>query len=541
MFEIRTLLLFSFSLKAFLGILLFVYGLKHVTFKPTLYVAIGSIISALGFLVHSFYPKPAEVVNLLMLNLLVNLGDSLFLVGLWVLQSKKINRAFIFIVILISLVQTFFFTNIWRHDGVRVAINSMVYASIGFYVLWEFSSLLKKRIPSLYYTIGFILITHCLILLLRAAFVVSNPRIDIFASTPISTFMHLYIVLGQTSAVFCYAIIVNQMLREQLAEALEVQKRLQTFKDDLSSMIVHDLKNPLNALINANVAFEGRELGDFVKQTGTQMLQLVSNILDINKYEESSIPINQTNVKLSKLLDLSMEGVKHLYEQKNLTIIKNISPDVSVYVDSGLVIRVFQNLLTNAIKFSPTNETIFVTSKPGDRYVKIFITDKGEGIAPEFHSIIFSKYGQVQSKNAGITSATGLGLTFCKLAVEAHGCEIGIISEVKKGSTFWFTLPLSENVSQSSEGVIADASVSANNDELNLTESERMMLIPYAKALSEVKIYELSEIKNILAPLEKNSSENILKWLNKVLKSVYTGNEQGLKSIIEVVLRDKQS
>jgi signal transduction histidine kinase len=101
---------------------------------------------------------------------------------------------------------------------------------------------------------------------------------------------------------------------------------------------------------------------------------------------------------------------------------------------------VLQNLLSNALKFTPDSGNVRIVVTPFESEIRIAVTDTGRGIAPQYHQHIFEKFGQVEDRKNHL--GTGLGLTFCKLAVEAHGGRIGVESEVGKGSTFWFALPL---------------------------------------------------------------------------------------------------
>jgi signal transduction histidine kinase len=529
MFELKAIILFSASLKLILGILLFVYSLKIITFKPTLYVALGNIISGLGFSLHAFYPYPIEIVNLLFLNLTIVIGDGLLVVGLWELQKKKFDKVFFIIILTVSLFQTYFFTEVWRHDGIRVAINSIIYALIGLYVLKEFAFFLRRRIRSLYYTIGIILITHCSILVLRAIFVASNPQIDLMAPSTIGIAMFLYVVLGQTTAVFCYVILVNQLLREELALALEKQKELQEYKDDLTSMIVHDLKNPLNALINTPEIFEGKQLINFVQHISHHMLTLVSNMLDINKYEENQFKLQRTIFKLNDSLEKNLELLRMLFEQKNITIEIDSSSHTLIDADKDIFERVITNLLTNAIKFSPNNSTIRITTSHENGFVKICVIDSGEGIAPENHSAIFEKYVQLKAKKSGVARSTGLGLPFCKIALEAHGGEIGVISDLGKGSTFWVTFPLATN---QEEIYPHHETLVTNNLTASLTQSEAKLIGECAKSLKDIQIFELTSIKNELAKLNSSDSQNVKQWTEQVLNAVYAGNDELYKSLI---------
>jgi two-component system, sensor histidine kinase and response regulator len=110
-------------------------------------------------------------------------------------------------------------------------------------------------------------------------------------------------------------------------------------------------------------------------------------------------------------------------------------------VDRDITHRIFVNLLGNAIKFSPGGTTIDIGISSIGTDVRVTVIDQGYGVPPDYHQRIFEKFGQVESRKEGKMYSTGLGLTFCKLAVEAHGGRIGLESEVGKGSTFWFTLP----------------------------------------------------------------------------------------------------
>jgi len=120
-----------------------------------------------------------------------------------------------------------------------------------------------------------------------------------------------------------------------------------------------------------------------------------------------------------------------------------------VVVDRDVIQRVFVNLIGNAINFSPKGGTIGIEISAAGETARAAITDQGPGIPPEYHRHIFEKFGQVKSRMENKKYSTGLGLTFCKMAVEAQGGQIGINSpsappragEAGKGSTFWFTLP----------------------------------------------------------------------------------------------------
>ena len=108
--------------------------------------------------------------------------------------------------------------------------------------------------------------------------------------------------------------------------------------------------------------------------------------------------------------------------------------------DAPLIRRVLNNLLGNALKFTPDGGSIVIRISLEGGLAHIEVSDTGPGIPSEMHERIFEKFGQVEGEKAAL--GTGLGLTFCRLAVEAHGGRIGVRSELGKGSIFWFELPL---------------------------------------------------------------------------------------------------
>jgi two-component system sensor histidine kinase/response regulator len=117
------------------------------------------------------------------------------------------------------------------------------------------------------------------------------------------------------------------------------------------------------------------------------------------------------------------------------------TPPTVVLADSEIVTRIVQNLLANALRLTPDDGEIRIGIVPGAEQTRVFVTDTGPGISPDFQRKIFDKYAQVERAATGRAYTTGLGLTFCKLAVEAHGGQIGVDSKEGTGSTFWFTLP----------------------------------------------------------------------------------------------------
>jgi signal transduction histidine kinase len=137
--------------------------------------------------------------------------------------------------------------------------------------------------------------------------------------------------------------------------------------------------------------------------------------------------------------------VASLCEDKKLTLLREIASDLpSFQGDKSKLIRVLVNLLGNAIKFTSTAGTLTVAAKLGEdeEFLLFSVSDTGEGIPKESFSHIFEKFGQVEDRTEGRMMSTGLGLTFCRLAAEAHGGHIDVESTLGEGSTFSFSIPL---------------------------------------------------------------------------------------------------
>ena len=230
---------------------------------------------------------------------------------------------------------------------------------------------------------------------------------------------------------------------EQLKKTNEKLIELGHFKDNLTHMIVHDLKNPLNVIHSLpDILSPGDDI-KLIRKAGSQMLSLITNILDVHKYEDSKMELNSENLFLTKIVTESINQTKSLSNDKRINIINKVDEALKVFGDNEILERVFINLITNAIKFTPKDGKITIdASYEKNDTVKISVEDTGVGISPKMLENIFDKFVQAIAKKSGEARSTGLGLTFCKLAVEAHGGKIWAESPKNGGAVFYFTLPV---------------------------------------------------------------------------------------------------
>lgn len=237
--------------------------------------------------------------------------------------------------------------------------------------------------------------------------------------------------------------------RRELQQACDRLREMETLRDNLTHMIVHDLRSPLSAILgNLDLAHHeplseaaGRYVSRALSSTNT-LLEMVSTLLDVSRIEAGQLTLELSQVTLGDLVSEVLALLEPLRINRRLVYVAS-GELLQLQVDAALLRRVLQNLICNAIKFTSEETgviTVAVEAAAGER-VRVSVTDNGQGIPPEYHAKVFDKFCQVEARRQGDIYSTGLGLTFCKLAVEAHGGVIGLQSEVGKGSRFWFELP----------------------------------------------------------------------------------------------------
>ncbi|MEC4817373.1 MAG: hybrid sensor histidine kinase/response regulator [Scytonema sp. PMC 1069.18] len=235
---------------------------------------------------------------------------------------------------------------------------------------------------------------------------------------------------------------VKSMLRiKQQYDALQETLRL---REDLSRMIVHDLRNPLTAITTSAELLQIAECTPErlqqktaqILMAGQQLQSMINSLLLMAKLESGKMILQRAQVDLHTLCNSALSDIEPLATQNKLQLTSNL-PKLggSVNVDATLFRRVLDNLLSNAIKFAPSNSQIVLSADyPIPGKAKIQIADSGPGIKEELHKIIFEKY-EVGSFMKG-ASQIGLGLAFCKMTVEAHGGYIKVENNKPKGAIF---------------------------------------------------------------------------------------------------------
>lgn len=236
--------------------------------------------------------------------------------------------------------------------------------------------------------------------------------------------------------------------KEIIKKQYDDLKDLESMRASLTDMVIHDLKNPLASIAGyaelLSLKSDSKNSPKYINRIiniSNVLFNLIMTILDISKMESNKLELNKSKIIVKeKLIDIEL-GLYSLYENKNIKFEYDSSDDnLEVMVDPEIFERIVINILSNAIKYSPRDSTITIKIENCSENTTISISDEGKGVPDEFKDVVFEKFGQIEGYKAGKKYSTGLGLTFCKMAVESHGGEIGVYNNEDKGSTFWFSI-----------------------------------------------------------------------------------------------------
>ena len=234
---------------------------------------------------------------------------------------------------------------------------------------------------------------------------------------------------------------------DQLKQAYDQLRAFEALRDNLTSMIIHDLRAPLTGIIafldllkiTTSQKLNAEEVGfiEMASKGAATLAEMITSLLDVGRLEAGEMPMDIQRVDLRNLIHAATEPFLAAIGTRSLS---HDLPDCAVEVlcDAGLVVRVLANLISNAVKFTPERGEICISATPEDGRTKVSVRDTGAGIPPEHHVRIFEKFGQVDGQSS--LHSTGLGLAFCRLAIEAHNGAIGVESSEGQGSTFWFVI-----------------------------------------------------------------------------------------------------
>jgi signal transduction histidine kinase len=323
---------------------------------------------------------------------------------------------------------------------------------------------------------------------------------------------------------------------EKLREAYEEIKRLETFRQQMVQMMIHDLKNPLNVILNVSdsddIPVKPRNI---IRQISYEMLDLILNLLEVQKFKELKMIVANENINLNSLLRNLADKLFPMFVNASIEFKTSVPDSCWINADRHIVERILTNILSNSIKNTPAGGEIKLVVEQKDPDLLIEIQDNGKGISEDLIKSVFDMYRQGEKNEILYYSSTGIGLAYCKLAVEAFGGRIGIESDYGKGTLVWFTLKAG-NASDSihTEGI--NRKIEIRLPEFELTHDDIETIRPYINELQAINIFEVSEVLSVTKRINCSDNERISKWKDSVEETLFSANEKRYKELIGITL-----
>jgi signal transduction histidine kinase len=264
-------------------------------------------------------------------------------------------------------------------------------------------------------------------------------------------------IAGQLSVIVEKGRLVSALSdqRDAIQKQNEELRHLNELKNQFLGIAAHDLRSPLSSIrigldvLMADAPWLSRDerehfLHTFFETLDYQtrrMLDLLNDLLDVTQIELGELKLKVVSIELDRFLEQSVMLHAQMARPKSKQVLLEAAPHIVVVADPMRLGQVMDNLLTNAVKFSPVNSTVKVSVQPDGSGWRVNVRDEGPGIAEEDRQKLFQDFARLSARPSGGEKSTGLGLAIARRIVHAHGGEIGVDSIPGKGATFWFTLP----------------------------------------------------------------------------------------------------
>lgn len=258
--------------------------------------------------------------------------------------------------------------------------------------------------------------------------------------------------------IYVHKVLINEVeVLQWIIRDISERKALDSLREDLMAMIYHDLRSPLANIVSSLDILDAllpdddssiKPVFQIAVRSSERMQRLINSLLDIKRLEAGQPITDFKSVEIGTIIQESIDIVQPVSDSKHLVINKEVAESIpEVKADEGMLRRILINILENAIKFTPVDGNIQVGSKQQQDKLLIWVKDSGPGIPDEAQEKIFNKFTRLKAKQ--FPKGIGLGLAFCKLAVNAHGGKIWVESEAGKGSRFNILLPFDHETTNS--------------------------------------------------------------------------------------------
>ena len=239
--------------------------------------------------------------------------------------------------------------------------------------------------------------------------------------------------------------------KRAVEQAYDRLRQLEQLRDTLTHMIAHDMRSPLTGILAALDFLQSdqeSQITDSCREdlalgidSVRELIRMINDLLDVSRMEASELPLERSPCNVAELARRALDSLGARTRNRSIELL-GLGELPALDCDPELIRRVLVNLLDNAIKYTPASEVVRVRASQDGGIARIEVADNGPGIPQDSRGLIFEKFGRAKQPRPSRLHSSGLGLAFCRLAVEAHGGAIGVDSgPLGHGSTFWFTLP----------------------------------------------------------------------------------------------------
>ncbi len=241
-------------------------------------------------------------------------------------------------------------------------------------------------------------------------------------------------------------------IAHDITERKEVERRVGEF----NSMVSHELRTPLTSIRAALGLIEGgqtepvgdgtMELIGIARSECDRLIRLINDLLDIKKIEADKIHLKMRALNASDVVAAVLKTLRGIANQSAIGLVAKVSDEISFDGDRDRIIQVLTNLVSNAVKFSPSSSDVIIQVRiVDDNRARFCVSDEGPGVPEAAREKLFTAFHQIDSSDTRAQGGTGLGLAISKGIIERHGGSIGFQSSIQGGSTFWFEIPLKFN------------------------------------------------------------------------------------------------
>lgn len=328
----------------------------------------------------------------------------------------------------------------------------------------------------------------------------------------------------------------NEVIKDKNADldaALAELRKLSAFKEHLTGMVVHDLKNPLSAILGLADQPNLEDRREALRAAALQMQGLTLNMLDVQKFETAGVKLDLKPVSASSIARSACAQVAFLAAAKRIELNADLPADLFMLADAAYLLRVLVNLLNNAVKFTPKGGNLSVAAAPAAGFVELSVKDSGPGIPEDKLETVFEKYAQLKNAQGANNHGVGLGLAFCKLAVEAHGGVIRAENATGGGAIFKLTIRRTEPAAETPLDVQEPLAKAAVPEASPLTPAEQTLVASVAAEMRRFDVHEISELIAALEPLAGTTSSGAEAWRRRAENAVYELDAAGLAAVLD--------